>query len=226
MSPVPSPSAESSDAPEAPSPSVPDAWTMSPSEDGQDSTAAQGSGADGSGGAGGSGTGPTPPASGAPGTLPASPSAEPLDLDTYPVVPGPGPVTEAAGTPSLGSNNGSGRTPLRDASDSALSGLQNSGRLLEDDAFAALEHAQEEQLQIPQASAEDRATENLRSILAEDVPDESSMAWAEPGPLLARVAQAPAWLLTLLLASAATVGALAYRWVSAYRRRREWRQGG
>lgn len=157
--------------------------------------------------------------------MPASPSAEPLDLDTYPLVPGTGPATEAAGAPSLGSNDSSGRTPLRNASDSALSGLQNSGRLLEDDAFAALEHAQEEQLQIPEAAAVDKATENLHRILAEDGPDESSMAWAESGPLLARVAQAPAWLLALLLASVATVGALAYRAVTAYRRR-EWRQGG
>lgn len=153
-----------------------------------------------------------------------SPSGEPLDLDFYPVPP-PGGSTEAQGAPSLGSNDGSSRnSTLRDASDSALSGLQNVGRLLEDDALAALEHAQKEKLVKPQASGDH--TEDLRSILSEGETDDSSMDWAERGPLLARVGQAPGWLIALLLVSVATLGALGYRSLAAFQRRREERQGG
>ena|GEM_PF-5124440 len=154
----------------------------------------------------------------------ASPSGEPLDLDTGPV-PGASPVLKEEGTPSLGSNDGTGRSALRDTMDSALSGLQNSGRLLEDEALAALEHAQEEKLQKPKATSGDQS-EDLRSILAENDADDASMAWAEPGPLLTRIGQAPAWLIGLLLASVATLGALSYRWGAAFLRRREERQGG
>lgn len=212
----PSPTAPGTWTP-APSSEAPGTWSPSPSEDGRDDSWAPTPGT-------GSDDTPTPETPGAPGDGAVPPSGEPLDLDMYPV-PGTGPATEAQGAPSLGSNNGSGRSALRDASDSALSGLQNSGRLLEDDAFAALEHAQKEKLQKPQASAGGQ-TEDLRSILTDGESDGDSMAWAEPGPLLARVGQAPAWLIGLLLVSVATLGALGYRFFAGFQRRREERQGG
>ena len=76
----------------------------------------------------------------------------------------------------------------------------------------------------PQASGDQ--TEDLRSILSEGETDDSSMDWAERGPLLARIGQAPGWLIALLLVSAATLGALGYRFFAGVQRRREERQGG
>lgn len=144
------------------------------------------------------------PSRGPGGTTPG-PSGQPLDLEVYPL-PGSGLSTQAQQGPSLGSSDRSRRSPMHDATETALSGLQNTGRLLEDEALSALEYAQREGLQRPAGA--DGLTEQTPDVLAEA----GERSEAVPDTPLARLLQAPGWVLGLMVAGIAVLGGLAARW--------------